>query len=149
MALPAAPTEAGGDKLLYVVDDNGGTNRANAIRGYQGGVTNGERMADVGVYPTSGKLGHGNRNAVNTSQLQLSTSSIPCQGVLIKAREANVNDVWIGKTGVTANTTEATGGYRLKPGASVGVPCRNVNEVYLRWATFTSGDGVEWIASVD
>lgn len=149
MTLPAAPTESGGDKLLYAVDDNAGTNRANVFRGYKHTTLNSENVTDLGVYPTSGSLGHGNRNAVNTSQLQLSTSTTPCQGVLIKARAANVNDVWVGKTGLTADTTEATGGWRLRPGESVGVPCRNVTEVYLRWAAFTSGDGVEWIASVD
>lgn len=149
MTVPAAPTEGSGDKVLFATDDNAGTNRANLLRGYKGQTLNAERVADLGVYPTSGNLGHGNRNATNTSALQLSTSSIPCQGVLVKAREANANDVWVGKTGLTADTTEATGGWRLKPGAVIGVPCRNVNEVFLRWATFTSGDGVEWIASID
>lgn len=149
MAIPNAPLEGAGDKLLFVVDDNVGTNRANLLRGYKRTTLNSEGVADIGVYPTSGTLSHGNRNATGTSQLQLYTVSTPCQGVLVKAREANVNDVWVGKTGLTANTTESTGGYRLAPGQSVGVPCRNVNEVYLRWATYTSGDGVEWIASAD
>lgn len=149
MAIPNAPLEGAGDKILFIIDDNGGTNRANLLRAYKRTTQNAEGVGDLGVYPTSGTLSHGNRNAVNTSQLQLSTSSIPCQGVLIKARLANVNDVWVGKTGLTADTTESTGGWRLQPGESVGVPCRNVNEVYLRWATFTSGDGVEWIASTD
>jgi hypothetical protein len=149
MTIPAAPTESGGDKLLFVVDDNGGTNRANLMRGYKRTTLNSEGVADIGVYPTSGTLAHGNRNATGTAQLQLTGTSTPCQGVLIKAREANVNDVWVGKTGLTADTTEATGGYRLAAGQSVGVPCRNANEVYLRWATYKAGDGVEWIASAD
>lgn len=147
----AAPLENNGSKVLFGIDDTGGTNtpRANAFRAYRSTTIGTDRVAELGVYPTSGGLGHGNRNLVNTSQLQLSTSSVPCQGVLIKAREGNVEDVWVGKTGLTANTTESTGGWRLKPGASVGVPCRNLNEVYIRCATFSSGDGVEFIASID
>jgi hypothetical protein len=125
------------------------TNLAAIFRAYKTATLNSETVGDLGVYPTSGTLSHGNRNAVNTSQLQLSTTSIPCQGVIIKARDDNANDVWVGKTGLTTNTTESTGGWKLVPGASQGFPCRNVNEVYLRWATFTSGDGVEWIASAD
>lgn len=145
----AAPTELDGDKVLFGIDDNGGASRANAFRAYLSTTINGDRVGELGVYPTSGHPRIRNRNAVNTSALQLSTSSIPCQGVLIKAREANANDVWVGVSGITADTTEATGGYRLVPGAAVGVPCRDLNEVYLRWGTYTAGDGVEYIASVD
>lgn len=149
MAIPNAPLEGAGDKILFVVDDNAGTNRANLLKAYQRGTLNGEGVGDLGVYSTSGTLKHGNRNAANTSQLQLTTTSTPCQGILVKARTANANDVWVGITGLTADTTESTGGWRLAPGESIGVPCRNANTVYLRWATYTSGDGVEWIASAD
>ena len=147
--IPVAPQEGGGDKILFVVYDASGTNAAALLRAYKKATLNTEPVAELGVYPTSGTLSHGNRNAVNTSQLVLSAASVPCQGVLVKAREANTNDVWVGKTGLTADTTEGTGGWRLQPGASVGVPCRNANEVYIRWATYTAGDGVEWLASAD
>lgn len=149
MAVPSAPTELGGDKILFLVYDSTGSLAAALHRGYKHATLDGSEVAEMGVYPTSGSLAHGNRNATNTSQLQLTGTSTPCQGVLVKARAANVNDVWVGKTGLTADTTESTGGWRLKPGESVGVPCRNANEVYLRWATYTAGDGVEWIASAD
>jgi len=149
MAVPAAPIESGGSKLAFGTYDNGGSNAAAIERAYHVATVNGTVLGDRGVYPTSGSLAHGNRNATGTAQLQLSGTSIPCQGVLVKARAANANDVWVGKTGLTADTTESTGGWRLAPGESVGVPCRDVNEVYLRWATYTAGDGVEWIASAD
>jgi hypothetical protein len=149
MAVPAAPTEQGGDKILFSVDDNTGSNRANLLKGYKHAVQNANDVADLGVYPTSGTLKQGNRNLTNTSALQLSTTSVPCQGVLVKAREGNSSDIWVGTSTVTADTTEATGGWRLKPGASVGVPCRNLQEVYIRTDAYVSGDGVEFIASAD
>ena len=151
MAIPAALTEAGGDKILSLAYDASGDNAAAALSARKTRTLNGSVVGELDVYSTSGSLLHGNRNAVNTSQLCLSPSSAshPCQGLLVKAREGNANDVWVGMTGLTANTTEATGGWRLAPGASIGVPCRNVNEVFLRWATYTAGDGVEWIASAD
>jgi hypothetical protein len=150
MTVPVAPQEGGGDKILFVVYDNGGANQAALLRAYKKEILNYEPVADIGVYPTSGSLVNGNRNAVDTNQLVLTDASIPCQGVLVKAREDNANDVWIGRDGaLTADTTEGTGGWRLQPGASVRVPCRNANEVYIRWATYTAGDGVEWLASAD
>jgi hypothetical protein len=149
MAVPNAPLEGAGDKVLFAIDDNGGTNRANLLKGYQHATQNSEAVADLGVYATSGRLKQGNRNLTSTTALVLTGASVPCQGVLVKAREANASDIWVGTSTVTADTTEATGGWRLRPGASVGVPCRNTQEVYIRTDSYSAGDGVEWIASID
>jgi hypothetical protein len=150
-AIPAAPKEnaGAGNPILFLVSDSGGSLVANLLRAYQAGTLDAQPVGDLGVYPTSGKLKNGNRSLTSTAALQLSTSSVPCQGVLVKAREGNVNDVWVGISTVTADTTEATGGWRLKPGASIGLPCRDLQEVYIRCATYTAGDGVEFIASID
>jgi hypothetical protein len=147
MAVPAAPTENGGSKVLFVLDDNAGTNRANLLRAYQRTTLNGEGVADLGVYPTSGSFASGYKATTGSSEIQVTGSSIPCQGMIVKADPDNTLDVWVGITGLTVNKTAATEGYRLAPGESVGVPCRNANTIYIR--STASGAGVYWIASKD
>jgi len=146
MTVPAAPLEAGGRAILFTLDDNAGTNRANLLRGYKGVAINAERVAALGVYPVSGDIENGNMQLTAGTALALSSTSIPCQGLIVKARAANTATIYVGKSDVTADTTNATGGYPLEPGESVGVPCSNVNTVFIRG---TSGDGVAWLASID
>lgn len=146
MAVPAAPTEANGSKILFITFDSSGTNTAALIKAYKNATVNGTVLADIGVYPTSGGLENGNMQLTGATALAISSTSIPCQGVIVKARSANTATIYVGKSDVTADTTNTTGGYPLEPGESVGVPCRNTNEVFIRG---TSGDGVAWIASID
>jgi hypothetical protein len=146
VAIPAAPLESGGDKILFSIDDNAGTNRANVFRGYRQSTLNSENTAAIGVYDVSGALRNGNRQLTSSTALQLSTTSIPAQWVSIKARSANAGTLYVGTSTVTADTTEATGGYPLDPGETVAVPCGNLNQVYIRG---TSGDGIAYVASID
>lgn len=49
MTIPAAPQTADGEALLYLLDDNGGTNRANLLRGLGSTTINAERVAHAAV----------------------------------------------------------------------------------------------------
>jgi hypothetical protein len=146
MTVPAAPTEANGDKIHFIVDDNAGTTRANLMRGYKRTTINGDSVAELGVYPTSGTLENGGQTLAGSTAEQITTTSTPCQGVLVKAAPTNAGAIYVGKSDVTTDYADTTGGFPLEPGESVGVPCRNANEVYIRG---TTGDKVAWIASAD
>ena len=148
MALPAAPLTTDNESLLYLIKDAGaGSYQANILRARFAAALSGADGfdADLAVLPMSGTLENGNRQLTASTALQLSTTSQPCNGVLVKARPANAATIYVGKSDVTAGTTEATGGWPLEPGESVGVPCRDLNEVYIRG---TSGDGIAWMASI-
>jgi len=146
MAIPAAPIELGGDKVMFPVADNGlGALEALLIRAYRSATLDGEKVGEIGVYPTSGTLENGHKAMTGGARVVIS-GSLPCQGVLVKADIDNAANLYVGKSDVTADKVEGTGGYLLQPGESVGVPCRNANEVYI----IGSGtDGVMWLASVD
>jgi len=145
MSIPVAPQEGGGDKILFTVYDNSGANASALLRGAKKTTLNSEPVADLQVYPTSGTLENGSKVLGGSTATVISTS-VACQGVLVKAYSDNIATIYVGKSDVTADKTAATGGWPLEPGESVGVPCRNVTEVYIRG---TSGDGVAWLASCD
>lgn len=146
MAVPNAPLEGASDKILFAMDDNAGTNRANILRGYQAGTMNSEAVADLGVYTTSGRLKNFGHALTGSTAEQITGTSTPCQGVLIRASSSNGAVLYVGTSGVTADEGTSTSGYPLNAGESLGVPCRNANTVYIRG---TSGDKVACIASID
>lgn len=148
MTVPAAPTEAGGSKIHFVVDDNAGTNRANLFRGYKNQALNSEQVADLGVYPTSGTTVSGKKTTSASTATQLTATSVPCQGMLVKASKNNTDTMWVGISTVTAGGTDATDGYPLEPGESVGVPCRNANTIYIR-RNGSVDVTAHWVASAD
>lgn len=146
MTVPAAPFEGGGAKVLFVIDDNAGTNRANLLRGYRGTTLNSERVAALGVYEVSGSFENGNTTLTGSTAQQILGTSTPAQWAIVRARAANAGTIYIGKSDVTADTNATTGGFPLSAGEMLGVPCNNLTEIYIRG---TSGDGVSWIASLD
>jgi len=149
VAFPVFPTEGGGSKFHAGVEDDGvGGLQAVAIRSRRSEIVNGERIGAMGTYPESGALENGAMTTTGTSAIALSATSIPCQGLVVKADKNNLDTVYVGKSDVTANATNTTGGYPLEPGESVGVPCRNVNEVYIR-RPGSNNVAVAWIASAD
>lgn len=146
MAVPASPLEFGGSKVIFLVDDNAGANRANLLRGYRQSLINGENAAALGVYEVSGALENGNMQITGSTAIQIFSASVPAQWAIVKARLANAGTVYVGKSDVTADTANTTGGYPLEAGEAIGVPCSNINQIYIRG---TTGDGVAWIASFD
>lgn len=74
---------------------------------------------------------HGSRT-VGVTQVQLIASSIPVQkGIVIKASNSNTGNIYVGNTGLTINTAEATDGFELGPGESLTIEPDNVSKVYL------------------
>jgi aspartate 1-decarboxylase len=145
MAVPFAPLEGAGDKIQFVIDDNAGTNRANLIRGHRTTLLNGTQVAAMGTYDVSGALENGNMQLTGAAAIAIS-GSVLAQWAIVKARSTNVGTVYVGKSDVTADTNNTTGGFPLDPGESVGVPCSNLSQIFIRG---TTGDGVAWIASTD
>ena len=145
MALPAAPTASGGEPLLPLVYDNAATNSAAVVSTRKTRTVNSEVYGEMDVYPTSGSLENGAQTLAGASAEVLG-ANIPCQGVLIKADPNNTGTVYVGKSDVTTDWADSTGGFPVEPGASVGVPCRNVNEVFI---IGTASDRVAWLASAD
>jgi hypothetical protein len=67
---------------------------------------------------------------VDTTAEQL--TAFACRfGVQVKADDDNSDSVYVGKSDVTAGTTDATDGFRLKAGQGVFLPVSNANLVYV------------------
>lgn len=146
MAVPAAPTESGGSKVFFITYDNAGTNAAAVVRAYRTGTVNGTVLGAMGVYPVSGAIGHGYKAMTAGARTQITSTSTPCQGVLLKANEDNTAAVYVGGSTVTADTTASTGGFPLQPGEKQSFPCSDANQIYI----IGSGtDGVHWVANKD
>lgn len=137
MTVPAAPTEGGGAKILFLVHDNAGTNQAALLRSYFGTTINGELQGHLGVYTISGSPKSGYKATSASTEIAISSTSVPCDGVVVKADPDNAEDVWVGPTGITT-TKATTDGYRLAPGESIGIACRNLNAVFIRRGASTN-----------
>jgi hypothetical protein len=147
MAVPTAPQEGGsGSKVHFLSYDGGGSNAAAIWRAYRTATLNGTVHGAAAVYPVSGTLEHGSNLLSGSTAEQLTSTSFPCQGVVIKAYEANANDIYVGLSDVTADTNASTSGFPLAPGEKQSFPCANPNTLYIRG---TSGDGVAWICNLD
>ena len=67
---------------------------------------------------------------VDTAAEQL--TAYACKfGVQIKADDSNSSAVYVGKSDVTAGTTDATDGFKLNAGQGVFVPVSNANLIYV------------------
>lgn len=148
MTVPIAPQSGDGEPLLFGMYAPSTTNLAALFRAYQTATLNAETVGDIGVYPTSGLPKTGYMLTTAATEIAISATSVPCQGVLVKADPDNAEDVWVGPTGITTNKTNATEGYRLQPGESVGIACRNLNTVFIRRGASTNV-GVYFSASKD
>ena len=81
---------------------------------------------------------HG-QTIVSTIETQLAVISIPCKkGVLVKALSTNTDIVYVGKSGVTADT-----GYELTAGEAVSFEVDDVNKVFA--VASVAGQRVCWI----
>jgi hypothetical protein len=88
--------------------------------------------------PAFGGAGH--KNTDGTAK-QFKTASTPCRRIKIKADPGNAATVYIGAATVTANDTEATGGFQLAPGQETDWPVANVDQLYV---IGTNADGVSF-----
>lgn len=87
----------------------------------------------------------GSKSSIGTSAVQITASSIATVlSVLVKAANNNTGIIYIGNSGVTAGTTDATDGYELAGGESVTIEVDNVNKLYA--ISSTTGQKVYWTA---
>lgn len=131
MTVPAAPTESGGGRVFFVIHDNAGANAAALLRSYFATTINSELQGHMGVYVASGTTKTGYKVTTASTEIAISSTSVPCDGVVVKADPDNAEDVWVGATGITT-TKATTDGYRLAPGESIGLAARNLNAVFIR-----------------
>ena len=67
--------------------------------------------------------------SVGTSEVQVAAQ--PCRMAMVKTDPANTDDVFVGKSGVTADYT-STGGLPLDAGQETPwLPVKNTNELYV------------------
>lgn len=86
---------------------------------------------------------HGSNLDVDTTAEQL-PSQAASFGVTVKAGSANTGIVYVGKSDVTAGTTDATDGFPLDAGESITLPLNNANLIYVIGSA--NNQKVYWIA---
>lgn len=92
-------------------------------------------IGTVGTTPAVVNVG---QQTVNTTAVQVSvTSTVPTNGIIIRALAANAAPIYVGGSGVTTAT-----GYELSPGESISFSC-NLNTLYIRSVASTT-DKICW-----
>lgn len=81
---------------------------------------------------TRHSFSHGSK-AVGTSEVALTATSDDenLKGILVKAASTNSGIVYVGKTGVTANSAEATDGFELTAGESVFIEANDPSIIFV------------------
>jgi len=94
----------------------------------------------------SGKFTTGAKSSISTSAVQITATDIKCVfGVLVKAAAANTGIVYVGTSGVTAGSADATDGVELSAGDAVLIEVDNANKVYAIGSA--AGQKVFWAAA--
>lgn len=84
-------------------------------------------------------------SSIGTTQVQLVSSGTNSMALTIKADPTNTGIVYVGKTGLTAGTTDATDGFPLWAGDSVDIFIATLSNVYL--IASASGQKVWWMSN--
>lgn len=74
---------------------------------------------------------HGSKSGIGTSEVALASAQALTKGVTVKAAIANTGIVYVGKTGLTNGTTDATDGFELGNGESCFIQTDNFNDVFV------------------
>lgn len=91
-----------------------------------------------------GSFSHGRKAGIGTSATALTSQSRPAsRGVQIKADEDNTGVVYVGNSGLTVLTDEATDGFPLEAGEGLFVPIDDANKVFL--ISETGGQAVHFL----
>jgi hypothetical protein len=109
-----------------------------------GTITAGNVNVNPGTF-TLGGQGDASIGVTGTA-FQLSTTSVPTQVVMLKARTGNAGIVYVGKSNVTntqstAGNRSTTAGFQLDPGDMIVFPATNLNAIFING---TAGDGVSY-----
>tara|TARA_Y100000310_G_C20041691_1_gene516459 strand:+ start:103 stop:405 length:303 start_codon:yes stop_codon:yes gene_type:complete len=67
------------------------------------------------------------------------------KGIQITASTANSVSIYVGASGVTANSADATDGYPVAAGESVLFPVRNATEIFVIAAGSATAQKVWWM----
>lgn len=93
---------------------------------------------------TQASFATGATSSIGATEKQLVVASTPALvGVLIRADKSNTSDVFVGNTGLTAGTVDATDGLPLSPGEPITIEIDDANKIYLR--STSSGQKVYWV----
>ena len=77
---------------------------------------------------------------------QLTTNGAKAdKGIQITASTANSVSIYVGASGITANSADSTDGYPVAAGESVLFPVRNANEIFLFAAGSATSQKVWWM----
>lgn len=68
-------------------------------------------------------------------------SATPCLRVTVTSDIGNTNTLYVGLTGVTADTSNTTGGFQLQPGEHWTFGIDDVSKVYIHG---TAGEGASF-----
>lgn len=83
--------------------------------------------------------------AAGPNRAQLSANQA-CRAVIVKADKGNLNTLYLGGSGVTANETSGTGGLQLEPGeATPLIKVTNLNLLYIH-GTAGQGASLMWFS---
>ncbi len=75
-------------------------------------------------------LDHGHV-VVGVAAAILLSRSLNCKiGITLHANASNTKTIWIGKSGVTADSNAVTGGFPLTPGSSIDIPIAELLNIY-------------------
>jgi hypothetical protein len=106
-------------------------------------VSGNEIQADI-LTAVAADFEHGSNRDVDTAAEQL-PNQVAKYGVTIKAARNNTANIYVGKSDVTADTTDATDGFELVPGESLFLPVSNANLIYVIAAAVNQK--VFWVAA--
>lgn len=79
--------------------------------------------------------------AAGPVRTKLLASATPCLRITVKAFADNADTLYVGLTGVTANTNNTTGGFQLSPGEAFTFGIDDVSKVYIHG---TVGEGASF-----
>lgn len=87
----------------------------------------------------------GRKSGIGPSGVQLTNSDIVAtNGVNIYSDVANNDWIWIGSSGFTVNSADATDGYPISSGDAIFIPIRHTGDVYIR-SQSNASQKVWWI----
>lgn len=79
--------------------------------------------------------------AAGPVRTKLLAAATPCLRITVKAFVTNTATLYLGLTGVTANTNNTTGGFQLSPGEGFTFGIDDVSKVYIHG---TAGEGASF-----
>ena len=92
------------------------------------------------------QLSTGGRSGIGPSGVQLipDTTNLALYGITFYADKGNRDLIWIGNSGLTAASGQYTDGFPLVSGASMFLPLRHPDSIYVRTSSVTN-QKIYWV----